>query len=148
MPGANIEINRTAGDVFDYVSDLTRHPEWASHELTVEPADGAALGVGKHFHSRGKQFGRPLQDELTVTEYEPLRRIVFESDGRSGVWRHSIFVESVGATSCRVERRMDPVKLPLLGNLARPGIALGLPRRIKADLGRLKTRMEVGDPSL
>lgn len=146
MPGASIEINQPAETVFAYVSDITRHPEWASHELVVEPADATPLGVGKLYHSHGVQFRRQLQDELTVTEYQAPSRFVFESDGKSGVWRHSLFVTPLGVGSCRVERRMDPVKLPLLGNLARPGIALGLPRRIKADLSRLKTRLEKPSP--
>jgi hypothetical protein len=37
---------------------------------------------------------------------------------------------------------MDPLRLPFVSRLLRPAIALGLPRRLHADLERLRVKME------
>jgi uncharacterized protein YndB with AHSA1/START domain len=58
--------------VFDYVSDLTRHPEWSGGELEIEAITPGPIGVGKEYRSRGEvalQKDRP--NRVQITEYEP-----------------------------------------------------------------------------
>ena len=57
---------------FDYVSDLTRHPEWSGGELKIEAITPGPVAVGKEYRSRGEvsiQKDRP--NTVQVTEYEP-----------------------------------------------------------------------------
>jgi uncharacterized protein YndB with AHSA1/START domain len=57
---------------FDYVSDLTRHPEWSGGELKVEAVSPGLIVVGKEYFSRGEvaiQKDRP--NTIQITEYEP-----------------------------------------------------------------------------
>lgn len=57
--------------VFDYVSDLTRHPEWSGGELKIEAVSPGPIAVGKEYRSRGEvaiQKDRP--NTVQVTEYE------------------------------------------------------------------------------
>ncbi|HET9905121.1 MAG TPA: SRPBCC family protein [Anaerolineales bacterium] len=57
--------------VFDYVSDLTRHPEWSGGELKIESVAPGPIAVGKEYRSRGEvaiQKDRP--NTLQVTQYE------------------------------------------------------------------------------
>ena len=64
--------------VFDYVSDLTKHPEWSGGELKIEALSTGPVAVGKEYLSRGEvavQKNRPNQ--LEVTEYEPPRKFSF-----------------------------------------------------------------------
>ena len=58
--------------IFDYVSDLTKHPEWSGGELKIEAVSSGPIAVGKEYRSRGEvaiQKDRP--NTVQVTEYEP-----------------------------------------------------------------------------
>jgi uncharacterized protein YndB with AHSA1/START domain len=63
---------------FDYVSDLTRHPEWSGGELKIEAFTSGPIAVGKEYQSRGEvaiQKDRP--NTVHVTEYEPPHKFSF-----------------------------------------------------------------------
>jgi len=65
-------VNAPLQTVFDYVSDLTRHPEWSGGELKIEAVVPGPIAVGKEYRSRGQvvvQKDRP--NTVQVTEYEP-----------------------------------------------------------------------------
>ena len=56
---------------FEYVSDLTRHPDW-NGGLKIEAVEPGPIGVGKEYVSRGEvavQKDRP--NTVRVSEYEP-----------------------------------------------------------------------------
>ncbi len=56
--------------VFDYVSDLARHPEWSSGQLKIEPVALGPIAVGKEYVSHGEvavQKNRP--NTVRITEY-------------------------------------------------------------------------------
>ena len=60
--------------VFDYVSDLTKHPEWSDGELRIEAVSPGPVAVGKEYSSHGQvatQKNRP--NIVQVTEYAPPR---------------------------------------------------------------------------
>jgi uncharacterized protein YndB with AHSA1/START domain len=64
--------------VFDYVADLTKHPEWSGGELKIDAVSAGPIAVGKEYLSKGQvatQKNRPNQ--LQVTEYEPPRKFSF-----------------------------------------------------------------------
>ena len=64
--------------VFDYVSDLTRHPEWSGGELKIESLTPGPVAVGKEYVSRGQvavQRARP--NTVRVSEYDPPRCFTF-----------------------------------------------------------------------
>ena len=63
---------------FDYVSDLTRHPEWSGGELKIEAVSPGPIAVGKAYRSRGEvaiQKDRP--NTVQVSEYEPPHKFGF-----------------------------------------------------------------------
>ena len=63
--------------VFDYVSDLSKHPEW-SGGLKIEAVSSDPIGVGKEYISHGEvavQKDRP--NKVKVTEYEPRHKYRF-----------------------------------------------------------------------
>ncbi len=62
---------------FEYVSDLTRHPEW-SGGLKIEPVTPGPIMVGKEYRSHGEvavQKNRP--NTVQVSQYEPPRKFGF-----------------------------------------------------------------------
>lgn len=66
-----IFIKTPLHEIFDYVSDLTRHPEWSGGELKVEAVSPGSISVGKEYFSLGEvavQKHRP--NKLHVTQYD------------------------------------------------------------------------------
>src|SRR5918996_5877462 len=64
--------------VFNYVSDLTKHPEWSGGELRIEAISSGPIEVGKEYHSRGEvavQKDRP--NTVQITKYEPPHKFAF-----------------------------------------------------------------------
>lgn len=62
---------------FEYVSDLSRHPEW-SGGLKIEAVETSPIGVGKVYASQGvvaMQKDRP--NTVRVSQYEPLLKFGF-----------------------------------------------------------------------
>ncbi|MCC7187187.1 MAG: SRPBCC family protein [Anaerolineales bacterium] len=73
-----ILINTNLQAAFDYVSDLTKHPEWSGGELRLEAVSSEPIQVGKEYVSKGEfaiQKERP--NKLKVTEFEPPRKFGF-----------------------------------------------------------------------
>ena len=64
--------------IFDYVSDLTKHPEWSGGELKIEAVAPGPIAVGKEYLSKGQvatQRDRP--NTVQISEYEPPRKFGF-----------------------------------------------------------------------
>lgn len=62
---------------FDYVSDLSRHPEW-SGGLKIEAVTAGPIAIGKEYASRGEvavQKDRP--NTVRVLHYEPPHKFGF-----------------------------------------------------------------------
>jgi uncharacterized membrane protein len=70
-------------DVFAYVSDLTRAPEWWPNLSEVRRLDGdGPIGVGTRFSFTYNMFGRHFPGEATLTEFVPNERGVLEAHGQ------------------------------------------------------------------
>ena len=64
--------------VFDYVSDLARHPEWSGGELKIEAVTSGSVAVGKEYLSRGEVAGqKDRPNRVRITEYEPPHKFGF-----------------------------------------------------------------------
>jgi uncharacterized protein YndB with AHSA1/START domain len=62
--------------VFDYVSDVRKHPEWAANRMTVTPLTPGRIGIGSRYRTVASQGGRDWESIVEITRYEPPR--VFE----------------------------------------------------------------------
>lgn len=73
-----ILVNTNLQTAFDYVSDLTKHPEWSGGELKIEAVSSEPIRVGKEYVSKGEvaiQKDRP--NKLKVTEFESPHKFGF-----------------------------------------------------------------------
>lgn len=64
-----------------YISDLTRHREWATNGIVVTPVSDGPIRVGSRFRSVGRQYGKEWPADLEVTEYDPPRSFAFTATG-------------------------------------------------------------------
>ena len=135
-------IRTTPDTAFIYLSDLTRHGEWAGDPgLQVVQTSPGAVMPGATFRSRGSQFGIKMEDELKVLDFQPPLRFSFESTGRGGVYRHVFEFEAVeGGTM--VTKEMRTIEGPAPMRALKPVSEFVLGRRMAGDLRRIAKRLE------
>ena len=129
---------------FDYVSDLTRHPEWSGGELKIEALTPGPIGVGKQYQSRGEvaiQKDRP--NTVQITEFESPHKFAFaahDSDFGTVIHEFTFTQQNAGV----LIRRMMTVNLnPFVALAFRFFIypLIGRPSMNKSMAG-LKARLE------
>jgi uncharacterized protein YndB with AHSA1/START domain len=66
-----ITIDRPIYQVFSYLSDVERHPQWVSSVLATTKTSDGPMGLGATFTEAGKTLGRQLEVSWEITAYEP-----------------------------------------------------------------------------
>jgi uncharacterized protein YndB with AHSA1/START domain len=107
----SVEIDRSAAEVFAYLSDIKRHGEWSPAELRIEPVPpGTPMAIGAQYRSFGSTRGRPFENLIEITELEPDKRFGFSAQTKkSGTFRHT-FVLTPTLTGVQVDRIIDGPK--------------------------------------
>jgi len=72
-----VEIARPATEVFGYLTDVEKLPDWQSSVVSVQADE--SLREGARFVERRRFLGREAETELEVTAYEPGRRFALRS---------------------------------------------------------------------
>jgi uncharacterized protein YndB with AHSA1/START domain len=133
-----VEVARPPADVFAYLTDVSKLPEWQS---TASDADiDGAVRQGARIRERRQFLGRDVRTELEVTAYEPPRR--FDVRSRVGPVSFSIrhtLVPTGGGTRLRAE--VD-VKLGTMMRFAAQGPLKMAEREFRGDFSRLKEQLE------
>ena len=137
---ASVDIKRPIEEVFAYVADCTKAPEWSSLALEAIPEGSGPIGVGSRIREIAKFHGRRVESTAEVTQYDPPHkwavRVVsgpvhgeherqLESIGEGTRYRSTIVGESGG-----------------LFKLADPILEALLKRTVETDLQTLKALLE------
>ena len=138
-----ITINAPVAEVFGYLADFTRHGEWAAHALRSQQTSEGPVNPGTTFTSIGHQFGRDNEDKVTVTEIVPSERIVFESEGAAGRFRHYFLLQEEDGRT-RLTKGVELLQLSVLLRLLSPVVAAFrvTARAFDGDLQRIKAKLE------
>jgi uncharacterized protein YndB with AHSA1/START domain len=135
-------IDAPASDVFAYIADITRHPEWAGNPLEIRPTSAGPLAVGSTWESTGHRMGTHV-DRVTVTELEPGRRFSHESKGDLGRWR-TTFVLEPGGDRTTLRRGMESLELSRFARMLSPMILFFNGGEMTKNLRRIKSNVEAG----
>lgn len=100
------EIHAPPDAVFAYVSDLTKHGEWAANDLRVQALDNAPVGVGKKYSSLATVRGREFRADLLVTQYNAPNVFAFSGKDETGKFTHRFTFEKI-ANGTRVTRTVS-----------------------------------------
>jgi len=105
-----ILVNTNLQTAFDYVSDLTKHPEWSVGELKIEAVSSEPIQVGREYISKGEfaiQKERP--NKLKVTEFESPYKFGFVANDPTigDVFHTFTFVEKENKVSITRTMRLD-----------------------------------------
>lgn len=138
----SIDINRTADDVFAYVSDQSNGPLWQPGLLEVRRTTEGPIGVGTR-HTFVRTFmGRRMEASNEYTRYEPNTLVAFEFTGGGMAGQGSYVVEQAGVDRTTLTSRVELRPSGLL-RLAEPLMLASLRRDMKATLGKLKSLLEL-----
>ncbi len=66
---------------FDYITNITRHNEWATDEIKVTQLTPGPVRLGSEFSSIGIQGGREWPSHLVVTQFERPQLFEFTATG-------------------------------------------------------------------
>jgi uncharacterized protein YndB with AHSA1/START domain len=133
-----VRIGRPPADVFHYLTEVERAPEWQSSAVEVS-AEGE-INEGTRIREIRNFLGRRAESTLEVTEYEPGRK--FSLRVLSGPLpfevRHALAPDGEGTRLAGVVEA-DTSRFPKLAVRMMAGTA---ERQFKADLERLKRVLE------
>ena len=136
---ATVDINRPVEEVFAQFADVERAPEWSKPVAEREKLTEGPVGVGTTYRAVDKAPGRTLRHTMTVTAFEPNRRMAVASTEKLfGGWE-TRFEGNDNRTTLTFRQRID---LPGPYRLLAPVIGFWGKRQLEADLQRFKERVE------
>jgi len=137
----SVVINRPLGEVFTKLTDLENNERWRSGTIQAEKTSAGDVGVGTTYRMVNSAFGRRMEGEAEVTEFEPNRRFVTKNRSGVPIETERIFEPVEGGT-----RVTFTVKAELAGffQLAEPRVAGIGKRRLESDVADLKDLLEAG----
>ncbi len=137
----SVVINRPLGEVFAKLTDLENNERWRSGTIQAEKTSAGDVGVGTTYRMVNSAFGRRMEGEAEVTEFEPNRRFVTKNRSGVPIETERIFEPVEGGT-----RVTFTVKAELAGffQLAEPLVAGMGKRRLESDVADLKDLLEAG----
>lgn len=133
-------INRPVEDVFAVLSDFSNGPKWASgaHEPAQKTTDGP-IGVGTTWHGVGRSVGRTFETDVTFTEFEPNRKLVWTLTKPFPMTSTVTFESVAGGT--RVNQVMEAQPGGFF-KLAEPLVVTMAKRQFQGDLDNLRDLMD------
>lgn len=122
---------------FEYVADLTKHAEWANPKSGLQIAHTEGSGVGARYKSTQKFLGKDAGADITITAFEPSKKIAFDAVEHGKRFGHSFtFAPADGGT--KITRGIDAPLPPIISLVAKPAIR----KEAVAGLQLLKERLE------
>ena len=76
---AKVSTPKPARDVYDYMVDFERHPEWRFDVLESKLVQGEKGRVGARYRQKVKQGRREMEANVELTEADPGRRVGFRT---------------------------------------------------------------------
>jgi hypothetical protein len=142
----NIFVNVPADQVYELVSDIRRHPEWAFNPLEIRHIAGPEQGLGATFSSVAHRVAgivETFQGQICVVIDEPPNQFAFETHDTSGRYRWTFIVTPEGNGS-RLTQRMEKLSGPWILRYVQPAILWPLFGRsqVRGGLENIKTLLE------
>lgn len=138
-----VDIKAPIEQVFAYVTDLERHPEWSNNKMEMK-VNGKPVTVGTTFQTVVNAFGKETAKNKVV-EMAPPSRFVYECDtSSSGYWRWTMTLESI-AGGTRLHHKAEGLRLPAWFKIVQPVTFRFIGQKmITNGLDNIKARVEAG----
>ena len=138
---STITIAKSPEDVFPWLIDDDKVPQWMSGLELYEPLQPGALHVGSRIRQRLVVSGQHLAFELEVTELAPPRSAVlrFEGSGFKAANEYTV-TDSTGGARVSWVVRGDTTSFK--ARLVAPMVQAKLQEKLDGDLARLRALLE------
>jgi carbon monoxide dehydrogenase subunit G len=138
---STVTIDKPPADVFPWLLEADKVPQWMSGLDVYEPLEPGALHVGSRIHQELSVSGQHLKFELEVTELDPPRRAVlrFEGSGFKAANEYSVADAAGGA---RVTWVINGQTTSFKAKLIAPMVQAKLQEKLDGDLARLRALLE------
>ncbi len=138
-----LTIARPPEEVFTYLTDPAKLPEWQSGAIEARKETDGPMGVGTTITEVRKFLGRRIESTLEVTEYEPGKRFSLRvvSGPVPGEARQTLAPVD-GGTRLAVELEAEPGGF---FKLAEPVVVRAAKRMFESDYGNLKDLLEAAE---
>ncbi|WP_322411696.1 SRPBCC family protein [Microbacterium invictum] len=135
-----VTIARPRSDVFAYLTDAGRRPEWDDTVISEALTSPPPVGVGSTIHSRMRVMGREVDFDWRVTEYVPPGRMAIVST--KGTFPTSLLFELTDdGAATRVSATIDGEPSGML-RLVEPMIEDTIRSTLATGLGRVRQILE------
>ncbi len=133
-----ITINASPEAVYDYVSDISRHTEWARHKLIIRK-----VGEGRYESSTEVMHLEPRSVLEVETRDRPRRFSFFSNDSIAGKYRWHFDIAREGQGS-KVEYGLERLNASLTVKLIQPWLLWPMDGRggVMTGLANIKRNLE------
>lgn len=130
-------------EAFDYVSDVSRHPEWANPgaKMRMDPVSGGAPHPGAKYRSQAVFIRKPVSADLEITKLERPGRFAYSvahhQQGKKDVHYENTFTFTRADGGTLIEKTLWGDGNPIVLFLAYPAVradAMKSLRNLKAKL--------------
>lgn len=136
-----MEVKAPPQAVYDYVADLSKHPEWAMDDMVIKAETPGPAQVGSRYQAEGTLFGRRNPSTVTVTALDPPRRLELEAQDGQGITGHVFTFEPAGDGTL-VTRQIYGVKQPWFGPILLLVFGGSVAKNFNGALSKLKQHFE------
>jgi uncharacterized protein YndB with AHSA1/START domain len=135
-----VEIARPPAEVFPWLLEEDKVPQWTGHLQRYEQLDGAELGRGSRVRQVLEVSGRTIDVELEVTAYEPPSgaQTRFATNGIDVVSSYAL--EAAGAGT-RLTQSLEAKASGLTARMLLPVVQPRLEEKLTQDLERLREQL-------
>lgn len=140
----SVEIKRPVEEVFAYLTDPAKEPEWNSAVLECRADPPGPIGVGSKIHIVSSILGRRTESTYEVTTLVPNKKYVHKTNTPFPVEATYLVEPTAGGTEVTLEGVAEPggffkLAAPVLGRIAN--------RQIQAQLDTMKELLEAREPA-
>jgi uncharacterized protein YndB with AHSA1/START domain len=138
------EIKRPVDEVFDYLTNPAKEPEWNSMALEANAEQPGPIRVGSRIHSVGRLLGRRFEHTNEVIELVPNEKYSTKSTSPFPVESTLTFEPTPGGTRVTFSAASQPggffkVAEPVLGRIVK--------KQLQAQFDTLKELLEARAPA-
>jgi uncharacterized protein YndB with AHSA1/START domain len=139
----SVRINRPVEEVFAYMEDPKKLPEWNSIVEEATPTE-TPVRVGTKIQQRAKFLGRKIESTSEVVQHEPNKRFVTQTDKPFSLTITNTFEPEGGGTRVVVTLEGEPggffrLGEPIVGRIAK--------KQLQAQLDTVKELLEAQVPA-
>jgi carbon monoxide dehydrogenase subunit G len=138
---STVTIGKPPAEVFPWLLDADKVPEWMSGLQVYEPLEPGPLRVGSRIRQELTVSGQQLRFELEVTELDPPRRAVLRFAG-SGFEAANQYAVAEADGGSRVTWIVSGDTTSFKARLIAPMVQGKLQEKVDGDLARLRALLE------